>query len=92
MQFEWDAQKAHRIFEERGIDFRDMVLIFTADRVEIRSDQQGEERWLAIGELKGKCFAVVYTTRADTIRIITARRARPNEERAYHSRHPRGDA
>jgi uncharacterized DUF497 family protein len=88
MRFDWDAQKAHRILEARGIDFRDMVQIFASDRVEIRSKHPGEERWLAIGELNGKCFTVVYTMREGTIRIITARRARPDEERAYHSRHP----
>ncbi len=92
MQFDWDARKAHRILEERGIDFRDVIRIFASERVEIRSDQNGEERWLAIGELNGKCFTVVYTMRDDRIRIITARRARRNEERAYHSRHPRGGA
>ncbi len=92
MNFEWDARKAHQVLEARGIDFRDMVRIFASDRVDLRSDQKGEERWLAIGELNGKCFTVVYTMREETIRIITARRARPNEERAYHSRHPRGGA
>ncbi len=92
MEFRWDALKAHRILEARGIDLKDIVQIFAKDRIDIRSDQNGEERWLAIGELNGKCFAVVYTMRDDTTRIITARRARPNEERAYHSRHPRGGA
>jgi uncharacterized protein len=88
-EFTWDAQKAQRVLEIRGIDFEKTVRIFSGDRTEFRSDQNGEERWLTVGELDGRCVAVVYTKRADTIRIITARRARKNEERAYYSRYPR---
>jgi uncharacterized protein len=89
MEFVFDVRKAQKVLDERGIDLRDMVPIFLGNRIEQRSDQNGEERWLTVGELNGKCFAVVYTRRGDTIRIITARRARSNEERAYRSRFPR---
>ncbi|MCO4053611.1 MAG: BrnT family toxin [Bosea sp.] len=41
-----------------------------------------------IGELEGRIFAVIFTMRGDTIRIITPRRARNNEERAYRESHP----
>jgi uncharacterized DUF497 family protein len=87
MNFEWDAQKARRIFAERGIDLTDMVLLWRGPRIEIRTDQNGETRWKTIGELEGRIYAVIFTMRGDTIRIITARRARDNEERAYRENH-----
>jgi uncharacterized protein len=86
MNFEWDARKARQVLNDRGIDFKEMTAIFANDMIVERSDQNGEERWLAIGELNGKCFVVVHTRRGDTIRIITARRARGYEERQYRSR------
>jgi uncharacterized protein len=89
MNFTWDAQKAQKVLEERGIGFEDAIRIFAGDRLEIRSHQNDEERWLTVGELEGRCIALVFTRRDKTIRIITARRARKNEERAYYSRYPR---
>ncbi|MGL4634898.1 MAG: BrnT family toxin [Beijerinckiaceae bacterium] len=89
MFFIWDAQKARKVLEERGLDFNVAIQIFAGNRLEVRSDQNNEERWLTIGELEGRCIAVVFTRRDETIRIITARRARKNEERAYYSRYPR---
>jgi uncharacterized DUF497 family protein len=83
MNFEWDAQKARRIFAERGIDLNDMVLLWLGPRVEIRTDQNGEARWKTIGELEDRIYTVVFTMRGDTIRLITARRAWDSEERAY---------
>jgi uncharacterized protein len=89
MNFTWDAQKAQKVFEERGLDFNIAIRVFAGDRLEIRSDQNDEERWLTVGELEGRCIALVFTRRDKSIRIITARRARKNEERAYYSRYPR---
>jgi uncharacterized protein len=86
MQFEWDEAKAQKVWESRKIDFDDVALLFDASHVKIRTDHSKEERWLLIGEIDGKCVTGVYTHRGNAIRIITARRARKNEERAYHSR------
>jgi uncharacterized protein len=83
MDFEWDAQKARLIFEERGIDLNDMVLLWHGPRVEIRTDQNGEARWKAIGELEDRIYTVIFTMRGNTIRFISARRAWDSEERAY---------
>ncbi|MBY0611886.1 MAG: BrnT family toxin [Beijerinckiaceae bacterium] len=57
-------------------------------RFEFPSDQKGESRTTAIGELNGRFFAIIYTMRGDVIRLITARRARTNEKRDYHARYP----
>ncbi len=44
-----------------------------------------EERYIAIG-LVNEVLYVVYTDREDHIRIISARRAEPIEERLYYDR------
>jgi uncharacterized protein len=49
-------------------------------------DAEGEERYVAIGEgSASQLLVVVYTLRADVIRLISARRATPNEIRTYES-------
>ena len=43
----------------------------------------GEDRFITIGLFDGNELAVVYTLREDTVRIISARKAGPNERRSY---------
>jgi uncharacterized protein len=85
VEFEWDENKARKVFESRKIDFDDVALMFDVNHIKIRTDYSKEERWLVIGEIDGKCVTGVYTHRSNSIRIITARRARKNEEREYYS-------
>jgi uncharacterized protein len=85
--FEWDEQKNKLNLAKHGIDFEDATAIFYSPVLVRRSDRNNEERWIAIGSLDGKPIAVVFVRRADVIRIISARRARKNEERQY--RHPK---
>ncbi len=81
--FEWDAQKAASNRRKHGIDFDEAIEVFYGPSLIIRSDRREEERWLAIGESEGRIIAVAFTWRADTLRIISARRAREHEKRAY---------
>jgi uncharacterized DUF497 family protein len=83
MKFSWSEEKAATVLAKHGIEFLDMTRLWDGPRLVARSDQNGETRWKAIGILEGRFFAVIYTERGDTIRLITARRARDNEERAY---------
>ena len=82
--FEWDNDKAAKVLNERNIDFKDMVQIFTGQMVEYVSDKNGEYRIIAIGKLNNRFYSVVYTKRGDVIRLITARRAWKSEERKYY--------
>jgi uncharacterized protein len=85
MEFEWDQKKAQKVWEKRGIRFEVACQIFAGARIELSSDRAAERRWITIGEIDGRVLAVVYTLRGDVIRLITARRARENEERSYHA-------
>ena len=51
----------------------------------VPSQRDDEERFLSIGAIEGKFFAVIWTWRERAIRIITARRARDGEEKRYRA-------
>lgn len=85
LTFEWDSRKSESNFSKHGIDFEDAVHVFYGTILLHRSDRNNEERWIAIGSLEGRLIAVVFTRRENVIRIISARRARKNEEREYHN-------
>ena len=90
-QFEWDEDKRALTFAKHGIDFLDAIRIPDGRPVlHAPSDRPGEERWVATGKLSRQMISVVYTLRDDSIRIITARRARKNEQREYYKNHPGG--
>jgi len=90
--FEWDENKRHQTLEKHGLDFLDAVEIFTKLYLRIPAKSDAEHREIAVGTLKEIHIAVVFTHRGETIRIITARKARKDERKAYDahvaSRHP----
>jgi uncharacterized DUF497 family protein len=83
--FEWDENKSDANLAKHGYDFDDASQIFHETIVLHESDRNNEERWIAIGSLDGRLIAVIFTRRGETIRIISARRARKNEERTYRN-------
>ena len=84
MDFEWDETKRLKVLAQRGVDFIDLVVLFDGRPSLIYvSDGYAEVRNVTIAELTGKLFAVIWTMRGEKIRIITARRARHEEERQY---------
>ncbi|MCP3371167.1 BrnT family toxin [Bradyrhizobium cajani] len=83
--FEWDETKRASNLEKHGIDFEDATEIFYGDILVSRSNRKNEERWIALGEIQGRIIAVAYTWRKNALRIISARRARKNEEREYRN-------
>jgi uncharacterized DUF497 family protein len=87
MDSEWDEAKRLPNFRKHGIDFVDAARIFDRPFVEtedLRRDY-GERRYRAFGEFDGRVIQVIYTWRRDRRRIITARRARRDERRAYYT-------
>lgn len=86
--FEWDERKNEKNIAERSLDFADAQLLFdnpVVRRADLRQDY-GEERFIAYGELKGQVVVIAYTLRkVDICRIISLRKAKRNERRAYYS-------
>jgi uncharacterized DUF497 family protein len=83
--FEWDEVKSRRNLRERGFDFAFAARIFAGDVLEQEDTRQnyGERRIIALGEVEGKIFVVVYTWRGAVRRIISARLAKRKERYVY---------
>jgi uncharacterized DUF497 family protein len=94
-RFEWDDVKARANAAKHGVAFDEARTVFI-DRWSIEAYDRGhsldEDRLLIIGMSDHNRLLVVAFTLRDheTIRIISARRAKQNEKQAYEEslRHP----
>ena len=86
--FEWDEEKRERNIVRHRIDFVDAVVVFDGRPVITNdSPREGEDRWATTAFIGDWYITVIWTLRGETIRIISARRARNNEKRAYSAIH-----
>jgi uncharacterized DUF497 family protein len=87
VDFEWDEAKRRANILKHGIDFVDAIEIFAGDVIETedRRRDYGERRLVVSGEREGEVLRIIYTWRGQRRRIISARRARQNERRAYYA-------
>ena len=86
-EFEWDEEKEKSNKKKHNISFEDATDIFNdEDRINLKSDKNGEERFKVIGKAYEAIIVVIYTIRELAVRIITARRARKEERRKYLSK------
>lgn len=85
MGFQWNHNKAQSNLKKHGIDFADAVTIFDDfNAVTINDPSHNEERFITIGmDAFGRILVVVYTWRAEDIRLISARKATKHERRQY---------
>ena len=91
MNVTWDPAKNRENQRKHGISFDDAQAVFQdPDRIEVLDDRDyGEDRWVAIGTM-GKIVAlVVYTERSSGIRLISARKAVPDDTADYYARKTR---
>ena len=90
-EFEWDDDKARINLADHKIDFEDARLVF-GDPGFVDDDDDtmdyGEDRYRAVGMVKGQLIAVFYTMRQGRIRIISARNATRRESRDYVRQNP----
>ena len=83
IEFEWDEAKRATNLAKHRIDFLRATTVLMKPNVDVASDRAGETRRKATGPIDGRLVTVVYTLRGSTVRIISARRAWKNEQRAY---------
>lgn len=84
--FEWDVAKSALAFDKRDMVFAAARIAFRG-RVLRREDGRrdyGELRYQVLGEVYGRIFMFVYTPRKGKCRIISMRRATPEERVIYH--------
>lgn len=88
MNFEWDDAKSETCFQQRGFDFAYAAHAFFDPERIVRADTRhsyGENRFQLMGRIEGRVFVVVYTPRADAMRIISARKANQREVQNYEN-------
>jgi len=82
----WDPNKAEINLQNHKIRFSDAELVFN-DPFAMTLEEQvvaAEQRFVTIGsDAIGRIIAVVYSYRADSIRLISARKATPKERKQY---------
>jgi uncharacterized protein len=85
VSYEWDSKKAASNLRKHNIDFADAATVLEDEfALTIDDDDQEEERFVTIGmDALARVLVVVYTWRGDSIRIISARAAGPEERRRY---------
>ena len=84
--YDWDPVKAEANARKHGVRFADAVSALDDDLALTMLDPSlgDEERWVTLGmDLTGSLLVVVYTWRADTVRVISARRATRREQNQY---------
>jgi uncharacterized DUF497 family protein len=86
--FEWDEDKRLTNLEKHKLDFVAARLLFDGRAtITAKSDYPIEVRYVTTAMIGGKFYTVVWTWRDDVRRIISFRRARNGEERAYSQIH-----
>ncbi len=91
MDFEWDDEKAIANEQKHGVSFETAMRVFLDPNRREDYDwnhDEDEERWVAIGLVESRLLMVVYAERNKAIRIISARKATKNEQKAYRALQP----
>ena len=90
MEFEWNERKPKENIEKHdGISFNEATLAvydkWAIEEFDSEHSDLREKRFVLIGWSTNRLLRVTYTIREnETIRIISAEKARPFEERAYN--------
>jgi uncharacterized DUF497 family protein len=83
-EFEFDPRKSASNREKHGIDFIEVQALWNDERLlEVPVRSEDEPRFLVIGTIAAKHWAVFITYRGERVRIISARRARVEEIQHY---------
>lgn len=86
MDIEWDPDKAASNLLKHGVDFADAVTALEDEAALTQSDPdaQGEERFVSLGmDAQGRVLVTVFSNRADSVRVISSRKASRAERRLY---------
>jgi len=84
VRFEFDPAMATANATKHGADFEQAQALWDdVDYLEILARTEDEPRWIVLGRIDGRTWAAIVTRRAQAIRIISVRRARPAEEALY---------
>src|SRR4051812_22977329 len=87
MDFEWDDKKSAANQRKHRVSFAEAQTVLDDPNASIFFDEEhseDEDRWIAIGQSnRGRVLIVSHTYRDGVIRLISARRATPQEANQY---------
>ena len=84
MEVEFDDDKSRSNRQKHGIDFVKARDLFSdPDLIEVPARTSDEPRFVVIGRIGRRHWSAIITYREDRIRIISVRRARPEEVAIY---------
>jgi uncharacterized DUF497 family protein len=87
--FEWDEAKRAINLVKHKVDLLAGTVLFDGRPVAtIPSRFIGEERYATTGRILGDLYTLIWTKRSNDIRLISLRRARDGERRAYLASYP----
>jgi uncharacterized protein len=86
MRFEWDEAKRQTNLQKHGLDLLRGASLFSEPQLyTYPSPRRGEARFVTVGLLQDEFVALVWTPRGGATRLISLRRARNAEKRAYRA-------
>lgn len=87
MQFEWDARKAAANLKKHGVSFDEARTAFDDDLGAYYPDSLFPDRFILLGfsNVHRLLYVVYAEVEADTIRIISARKATKHEKARYEN-------
>jgi len=84
VRFEFDERKSRANKAKHGIDFVEAQALWLDDGLlRIAARTADEPRFVVIGLIDGRHWSAVVTYRDDAIRLISVRRSRASEVKAY---------
>jgi hypothetical protein len=90
LNFGWNSEKAARNLAKHGVSFQEAETVFGDPLGRIVTDprhSQEEERYVLLGlSHRRRLLAVMFTERAEQVRIISARQATRRERRDYEEK------
>jgi len=86
MDFEFDPEKSIVNKTKHGIDFIETQELWKdPNSLEVTARSETEPRSALIAHFSTKLWTVIFTRRKNKIRIISCRRARDGEKKAYYN-------
>ena len=86
MEFEFDPAKRSANKAKHGIDFVEAQTLWLDEAlIEAPAKTDDEPRFLVVGRIRGRHWSAVCVRRNERMRIISVRRSRKEEIKAYES-------
>ncbi len=86
MEFEWNPLKSAANVTKHGVSFEEALVLWTGQTLEVETiakTQAGETRGATLGVIADTIYTAIWTTRGTKLRLISVRRARNAEKKAY---------